>query len=41
MTLLASILEALKAAAQFNPDYEAGPVCVLWPDRDESNGDLR
>ena len=34
MTLLASILKAIQGSAQFNQNYEAGPVCVLWPDKD-------
>ena len=34
MTFLASLLQAAQASAQFNQNYEAGPVCVLWPDKD-------
>ena len=34
MRLVEAVLQSAERAAQFNQNYEAGPVCVLWPDKD-------
>ena len=34
MTLVEAVLQAAERAAQFNENYEAKPICVLWPDKD-------
>src|SRR5690554_3788860 len=33
-TVLQSLAEAVRSAARYNPDIEAPPACILWPDGD-------
>lgn len=28
------IIQTIRAAARYNPDYQVAPACILWPDRD-------
>ncbi len=33
-TIFDRLAEAIRSAAVYNPDVQAAPVCILWPDRD-------
>lgn len=33
MTLSSQLITALRAAAAYNPEVEAAPACILWPDK--------
>jgi hypothetical protein len=33
-TVLAALCKALRTNSVFNPEVQAAPVCILWPDRD-------
>ena len=34
MRVLDDLLQAVRDAAVFNPEVQAAPACILWPDRD-------
>ncbi|MEA3250578.1 MAG: hypothetical protein U9Q35_03205 [Pseudomonadota bacterium] len=34
MVLLEKLLEWNRQAATYNPDMQAAPACILWPDRE-------
>ena len=34
MRILDHLLKAFRDAALFNPEVQAAPACILWPDRD-------
>lgn len=34
MTLLDKLTQAIRSAAAYNPDVQAAPACILWPDRE-------
>lgn len=34
MTLLEQFKRAIRSAASYNPDVQAAPACILWPDRE-------
>src|SRR5690554_7976436 len=34
MVLLEKLVERIRQAAAFNPDVQAAPACILWPDRE-------
>lgn len=34
MTILDHLRRAIRSAAVYNPDVQAAPACILWPDRD-------
>jgi hypothetical protein len=34
MTLLNQLIQNLRSAAAHNPDVQAAPACILWPDRE-------
>jgi hypothetical protein len=34
MTLLDHLTQAIRRAAAYNPDVQAAPACILWPDRE-------
>ncbi len=33
-TIGQKLISAIRSAAVFNPDVQAAPACILWPDRD-------
>jgi hypothetical protein len=34
MRVLDHLINAVRKAAIFNPEVQAAPACILWPDRD-------
>ncbi|WP_258183972.1 MULTISPECIES: hypothetical protein [Halomonas] len=34
MILLEKLVERIRQAAAYNPDVQAAPACILWPDRE-------
>lgn len=34
MRMMDHLLKAVRATSAFNPEVQAAPVCILWPDRD-------
>jgi hypothetical protein len=34
MRIIDALLKAIRSAAVFNPEVQAAPACILWPDRD-------
>ena len=33
-TILDRLVAAIRSAGVYNPDVQAAPACILWPDRD-------
>jgi hypothetical protein len=32
--MLGRLIKAIRSAAEYNPDIQVAPACILWPDRD-------